>query len=123
MARLQRLPERFLAIALVKRNYAERGPELVQRTQHGGLGQLLAELFLDFSGRQDSALLQQLPDMGDEGRDAIRSGGARRMFPVAVAAQRINERQRFHADQKVGIVRGCAEQVQRECGVGLNQPD
>jgi hypothetical protein len=120
---LQRLPQRFLASALIQGNDAHRGPELVQGAQHGGLGQLPAQLLLDFRRGQNAAAFQQLPDVGDEGGDAIGARGSRGVLPVAVAAQCVNEGQRLFADQEVGVVGRRAEQIQRQGRVGLDQPD
>ncbi len=94
----------------------------MQRAEHRGFGQLLAQLVLDLARRQHAASLQQLPDMGDERRDAIGARCPRCALPIAVAAQRVDKGQCLGAHQKIRVIARRAEQVERERRIALNQP-
>jgi hypothetical protein len=93
----------------------------MQRAQDGRFGEFAAEVFLNLGCRHHAALFEQLPNLCDERRDPVRASRPRRMFPIAVAAQRIHEGQRLKAHEKVGMIGGAAEQVQRQRGVGLDE--
>ncbi len=94
----------------------------MQRAEHRSFGQLLAQLFLNLGRREHTASLQQLPDMGDQRRDAIRARSPRYALPVAIAAKRVDKGQSFGAHQEIRMIARCAEQVERQRRVGPNQP-
>ncbi len=94
----------------------------MQRAKHCGFGQLLAQLGLDLARRQYAAALEQLPDMGDERGDAIGARSARCTLPVAIAAEGVDKGQRLGAYEKVGMIGLRAEEIERQSGVGLDQP-
>ncbi len=60
--------------------------------------------------------------MGNQRRNPVRTGCARSMFPVAVAAQCVDKRERLFTYQEIGMIGGRAEQVERQRGIGLDQP-
>jgi hypothetical protein len=86
----------------------------MQGAKHGSFGQLLAQLILNLGRRQYAASFQQLPDVGDQRRDAIRARCSRSVLPVAIAAQRVDKGQRLGAHQKIRMVARRAKQVERQ---------
>jgi len=112
--RLKRFPERLLAVGLIKRNDAQRPPKLVQTAKHGGFSEFATEFFLNLGCRQNAATFQQLPYVGNERGDAVSADGARRVLPVAISAQSVDEGEGLGAGQKIGIIAGGAKQVERQ---------
>src|SRR5271170_5794513 len=111
MTRLERLPKCLLSVGLIERNHAQRSPKLMQRAEHGSFGEFPAQFFLNLGCRQNAAAFQQLPYVGDEGGDTVCASGARRVLPVAISAQSVDEGEGLGADQKIGIIAGGAKQV------------
>jgi len=76
----------------------------MQRAEHRGFGQLFAQFVLNLARRQHSAALEQLPDVGDQWRYAIRARSPRCALPVTIAAQRVDKRQSLGADQEIRVI-------------------
>jgi hypothetical protein len=95
----------------------------MQRAQYCGLGELAAEFFANLCCRQNPSPLEQAPYLSNQRRDPRSTGKARRMFPVAISAQRVNKRQRLFAHHKIRMVGSRSQQIERNRRIGLDQPD
>lgn len=122
MTRLQRFPNGLPTISLKERYHPQRCPEFVQGAKNGGFGQLLAKLFLDLWCGEYAAALEQLPDVGNERRDTVSAGGAGCMLPVAITAEGVDERKSLDADEKIRMIAGGPQQVERQGRVRLDKP-
>jgi hypothetical protein len=93
----------------------------MQSADHRGFGQLFAQIFLDLARRQHAAPFEQLPDMCNQRRDAVRARCAGGALEVAIAAQRVNKGQGLGAHQKIRVIGWRAEQIERQRRIGLDQ--
>jgi hypothetical protein len=99
---------------------AEGGPKLDEGAQDGGLGELAAEEFAQFDGGLRALLVESFPGAEDDGGDAAAGG---RGFPMAIAANGNDPGKDVGGDEEVGLLRECAEEVERNGAAGIDEAD
>jgi hypothetical protein len=121
----EQLPAGRLAGLLEHRDDAQALPKLAQTAQNGCFGQLPAQDFPCFGGRQRPVLVlfvQSLPQPQHQGRDLVPGGFRRSMLPIGIRAQAKDIGQSLAGSEKIRQLPGGAKQVERHHRARVNQP-
>jgi hypothetical protein len=90
-------------------------PELGERAQDGGLGDLAAELRAQFHGGERAFAFEQLPRLGGERRDAPVAGGGGFALGIALRLERVEIGQRLRGSEEIRVLAYEAEDADARC--------